>query len=93
MLLDRIARIFGLRDSPAGAIAKTSFRRDYPDFVPRATSTRAVEQQRLVIAVFYSSSFPSRPMPYKLYMVSSDLVSARELPSEESVAYRIPNYK
>lgn len=92
-MLDHIRQTLGFSDSAAGAVARAAFVREYPDFACHTTRIRATEEERFVVAVFYTSERPIMPSPYKLYTVARDLASAQELSYDPSSPYWIRGRK
>jgi acyl carrier protein len=59
--------------------ARAVFQREYPTLVYEGTSVRAREQDRFVVAVFYRDpGIRTKPCPYKIFRVSSDMEHAME---------------
>jgi hypothetical protein len=93
-MLKKLAQAVGLMDTPAEAAARRTLLEHYPDWEARGTSTRAKEESRFVIAVFYlDRSSPIRPLPYKLFAVPRDLSAAKEIPCTPDSPYWIRGRK
>lgn len=68
--------------------ARRAFRATYPAHPLSDAWVRAVESDRVVVAVFYQvGSHPVKPEPYKVYAVDRTTHATRELPYEPSSSY------
>lgn len=68
--------------------ARSAFRAAYPAHPISDAWVRAVEAERVVVAVFYQvGSHLVRPAPYKVYAVDRKTHFAEELPYEPSSRY------
>lgn len=92
-MIKRIGQALGLSDSPAGAVARAAFAREYPSVACDDTQIRATEPARFIVAVFYHTERPILPPPYKLYSVTRDLSTVEELRCDPSSPYWIRGRK
>jgi hypothetical protein len=78
------------RRCPFCQAARAAFSKAYPDWkaIKGWHNHRAVESNRVVVAVFYSEpKIGVRPPPYRLFAVSRDFTSVEELPRDANSPY------
>jgi hypothetical protein len=88
-MFNRLLQLIGLIDTPPGKVARLQFQEEYPEYKIAETRIRAAESNRFVVAVFYTTPYPVRPIPYKLYAVNRDLREVEELPCNPDSPYWI----
>lgn len=82
------------RRCPACRAVKEFLKGRHPDWRLEATSHRAFEHERTVVAVFYQpAKLLITPTPYQLVSVNRDMTSFEELPSTPGSPYALWNRK
>jgi hypothetical protein len=93
-MFKKIAQRLGLAETPAEAVARRVFSEEHSELRCDGATTRATEESRFVVAVFYDDpKRPARPSPYKLYAVARDLSTAEELSCSPDSPYWIRGRK